>query len=310
MNILITGGAGFIGSHIVDFLLSKNHNITVIDNLVTGKIENISHNLNNPNFTFIEKDIFDLEDILPHFKNIDAICHQAAWGSVPKSIKQPLDYNRNNITGFINMLECARINNIKRVVYASSSSVYGDNKDLIKKEQNVGTVLSPYALTKYIDELFANLYFRLYNVETIGLRYFNIFGNRQNPEGDYAAVIPKFIKIISNNQSPIINGDGTISRDFTYVSNAVQANHLAIMTKNEKAFGRAFNVGCGDSITINELVENVNMLLNKNISPTYGPSRQGDILYSKADISEIQNILEYSPLINFKEGLNKLINNG
>ena len=309
-SILITGGAGFIGSNITEFII-KNYNIKLIrimDNLSTGHKSNIDFLLNQyPNIEFLYGDISKLEDCRKCVKDIDIICHQAALGSVPRSVIDPLSSHINNVNGFLNILIAAKEQNIKRIVYASSSSVYGDNPVLPKIEENTGNVLSPYAATKAIDEIYANVFTKCYDMECIGLRYFNIFGPRQDPNGAYAAVIPKFINLMKQNKQPTINGDGTFSRDFTYVLNAVQANIKAMTTTNTSAFGTAFNIGCGGQYDLNTLVNIINENLQKNIKPIYGPNRKGDIPHSNADISKAQLILNYQPEITFEDGLQQLI---
>lgn len=315
LNILVTGGAGFIGSNIVEMLLKFNTKyILILDNLSTGKRENIKTFLdNNNNIDFLYGDINNLEICRKAVKNIDIICHQAAIGSVPRSIDDPLTSHNANVNGFLNILFAAKENGIKRIVYASSSSVYGDNPTLPKVEQNLGKVLSPYAATKYINEVYAEVFTKCYGMECIGLRYFNIFGPRQDPNGMYAAVIPKFIQLMKNRQQPIINGDGSFSRDFTYVDNAVQANLLALITKNKNCFGEAFNIGAGGQSTLLELINSINnelrTELNSDIIPIFGQLRTGDIPHSNADISKAKNMLGYNPKISFKEGIKKLINN-
>jgi len=303
MKILVTGGAGFIGSHIIKKLLQLNYQVTVLDNLSTGN----KNNLKNLDINFIYGDVNDLEVCKKATKNIDLICHQAALGSVPRSIKDPLSSHKSNVNGFLNILWCAKENNIKRVVYASSSSVYGDEKSLPKKENKVGNLLSPYAVTKHINEEYAKIFFKCYGLQCIGLRYFNIFGPRQDPNGPYAAVIPKFIKLIKQNQTPTINGDGSYSRDFTYVDNAVSANILALTTNNSKCFGEVFNIGAEGQITLNILYETISKGLNFNQSPIYGEIRKGDIPHSNADISKSKNLLNYNPGITFEEGINRLL---
>lgn len=315
LNILVTGGAGFIGSNIVEMLLKFNTKyILILDNLSTGKKDNIKTFLdNNNNIDFLYGDINNLEICRKAVKNIDIICHQAAIGSVPRSINDPLTSHTANVNGFLNILFAAKENGIKRIVYASSSSVYGDNPTLPKVEQNLGKVLSPYAATKYINEVYAEVFTKCYGMECIGLRYFNIFGPRQDPNGMYAAVIPKFIQLMKNRQQPIINGDGSFSRDFTYVDNAVQANLLALITKNKNCFGEAFNIGAGGQSTLLELINSINnelrTELNSDIIPIFGQLRTGDIPHSNADISKAKNMLGYNPKISFKEGIKKLINN-
>jgi UDP-N-acetylglucosamine 4-epimerase len=308
-NILITGGAGFIGSNIVEYLLNNGVKfIRIFDNLSTGKKENIQFLLDKfTNVEFIYGSITNLEDCRKAMKDIDIVCHQAALGSVPRSVKDPLSSHQNNVNGFFNILLAAKEQNIKRIVYASSSSVYGDDPNLPKVEENTGNVLSPYAATKAIDEIYAGVFTKCYSMEIIGLRYFNIFGKRQDPNGVYAAVIPKFIQIMREDKKPTINGDGTFSRDFTHVSNAVQANILAMTTINSDAFGEAFNIGCGGQYSLNRLVEVINENLGKKIVPNYGHNRPGDIPHSNANINKAKELLKYNPKTSFEKGLKKLI---
>jgi len=303
-RFLVTGGAGFIGSHIVEYLLQNNAKLVrVIDNLSTGYYENIRKFKQYHNFEFKYGDITNYKICDDVMENIDVVCHQAAIGSVPKSIKDPLTSHHSNVDGFLNVLHAAKENNIKRFVYASSSSVYGDDINLPKNEQSIGQQLSPYAITKYIDELYANIYTRLYNMECIGLRYFNVFGPKQDPHGPYAAVIPKFIISIINNKNPIINGDGTFSRDFTYVKNIVDANIKSCLTNNKECYGKIFNIGTNNQITILELVNLINHILQKNIDPVFGNMREGDIQHSHADITKAKTMLNYTPLVRFEDGL-------
>ncbi len=310
LSILVTGGAGFIGSNIVEYLLShKTKYVRVLDNLSTGSKTNIEPFIKKfPNIEFMWGDIRNLETCRKACKDIDVICHQAALGSVPRSIDNPLDSHDVNVNGFINILVAAKENSIKRVVYASSSSVYGTNNKAIKIENENGEPLSPYAVTKYVDELYANVFCRVYGMQCIGLRYFNVFGPRQNPDGVYAAVIPKFIKLVVNNESPIINGDGTYSRDFTYIDNVVHANMLALTTTNTECFGQVFNVGTNNSISINELFDLIKKFVdNKNCEAVYGPNRRGDVPYSNASIDKISTFLGYQPKIYFVDGLRNTV---
>jgi UDP-N-acetylglucosamine 4-epimerase len=309
MKILVTGGAGFIGSHICDFLLNKNIKVRVLDNLSTGNKNNICHHENNPNFEFLYGDITNLEIVRKACDGINAICHQAALGSVPRSINDPLSSHNTNVNGFLNILIGAKENNIKRIVYATSSSVYGDNADILKTETNIGMQLSPYAITKYINELYSQNFTKLYGLECIGLRYFNVFGPRQNPNGEYAAVIPKFIHLIKNNIQPKIYGDGTITRDFTYIDNVVMANYLSLTTTNNICFGKVFNIGSSNPISINDMVNFIILKLNKNISPIYDLPRIGDITNSCANILLSTTLLNYNVLVNFYDGLQQLLNN-
>jgi UDP-N-acetylglucosamine 4-epimerase len=307
-SILITGGAGFIGSNLVEQLLKMEIKLVrVLDNLSTGKIENIRKFMENDNFEFINGDINDKEIVLKAMKGIDIICHQAALGSVPRSIDLPYNTHNTNVNGFFNILLCAKEIGIKRVVYASSSSVYGDDTTLPKTEDNIGKQLSPYAVSKYVDELYGQVFTRCYNMECIGLRYFNIFGPKQDPNGQYAAVIPKFIDLIKNKKSPVINGDGSFSRDFTFVQNAINANILAMTTQNEKAFGSNFNIGTGGQVTILELFNIIKQHMGSNIEPTFVEIRDGDIPHSNANILKASIILDYLPLINFESGIKKTV---
>lgn len=310
LSVLVTGGAGFIGSHIVEYLLNNGVKfVRIMDNLATGSKNNINEFLEKfTNVEFFWGDIRDLESCRRACVGIDVICHQAALGSVPRSINNPLDSHNTNVNGFINILLAAKENNIRRIVYASSSSVYGDNNKSVKIENEEGMQLSPYAVTKYIDELYGNIFMKTYGMECIGLRYFNIFGPRQNPDGVYAAVIPKFIKMVANNQRPTINGDGTYARDFTYVDNAVLANILALTTNNNNCFGQVFNVGTNNNVSINELFNLIIEIMDKKCDPIYGSVRTGDVPYSNASIEKISKHLDYKPKVYFKEGLFRTIN--
>ena len=253
-RILITGGAGFIGSNLCEALLKKDNKVVCLDNFATGKRENIKEFLNDPNFTLIEGDIRKLDDCLKATKGVDYVLHQAALGSVPRSIKDPITSNEVNVSGFLNMLVAARDNGVKRFVYAASSSTYGDSESMPKVEDIIGKPLSPYAITKYVNELYADIFSKTYGLETIGLRYFNVFGRKQDPNGAYAAVIPKFVSQLMNGESPVINGDGNYSRDFTYIDNVIQANLLSLVTTNEKAINTVYNVAYGDRNTLNDLM--------------------------------------------------------
>lgn len=310
MKLLITGGCGFIGSNIAEYFLENNlfESITIIDNLSTGFIKNIQHLIEKyNNLKFIEANIQDIEICQSITKNIDAICHQAATGSVPRSINDPFFYHKNNVDGFFNLLIAAKENGCKRFVYASSSSVYGDSDSLPKIESNTGSVLSPYAATKKINEIYANIFHRCYGMEIIGLRYFNVFGEKQNPNGEYAAVIPKFINYLKGDNIPTIYGDGTFSRDFTYVKNIVRANYLALTTKNSESFGEVFNIGAGGRITINDIYYKICKIMNKNITPNYQQNRKGDIPHSNASIEKASRLLGYVPEYGFEEGLAQTI---
>jgi UDP-N-acetylglucosamine 4-epimerase len=310
LTILVTGGAGFIGSNIVEFLLNNSAKyVRILDNLSTGSINNIEPLIKKfTNMEFIWGDITNLETCRKACNGISLICHQAALGSVPESISDPLTSHNINVNGFLNILIAAKDANIKRIIFASSSSVYGsDNKD-IECEDKIGRQLSPYAITKYIDELYAKIFTELYGLECIGLRYFNVFGPKQNPNGVYAAVIPKFIKMVLNNKNPTINGDGTFSRDFTYIDNVVYANYLAMITTNKKCFGEIFNVGTNSSIDINTLFNLIKTILcNELVEAKYGPKRIGDVPYSNASTNKIMEYFGYSPKIYFDEGLKKTV---
>ena len=308
-KILVTGGAGFIGSNIVETLLNNGVKfVRIMDNLKTGKMENIQQFLDKfDNIEFLYGDISNIEDCRKAMLGIDLICHQAALGSVPRSINDPLSSHISNVNGFLNILLAAKEKGIKRVVYASSSSVYGDHPVLPKVEENTGNVLSPYAATKKIDEIYASVFTKCYDMECIGLRYFNIFGPRQDPNGAYAAVIPKFIKLMKEGKQPTINGDGSFSRDFTYVGNAVQANLLALTTENKECFGEAFNIGAGGQISLLELIKVLQKELKTNIEPIFGENRPGDIPHSNADITKAKKLLGYNPTITFEEGMKKYI---
>lgn len=301
-KFLVTGGAGFIGSNLCEAILDMGYKVVCLDNLSTGKQENVDLFLDNPNYKFFEGDIRDFDTCIEVTKRIDYVLHQAAWGSVPRSIKMPLLYEEINIKGTLNMMEASRQNQVKKFVYASSSSVYGDEPNLPKKEGREGNLLSPYALTKKVDENYGKLYHKLYGLDTYGLRYFNVFGKRQNPDGAYAAVIPKFIKQLLNDEAPIINGDGKQSRDFTYVENVVEANLKACLASNEVA-GETFNIGYGGQEYLIDIYHILCKALNKNIQPIFGPEREGDIKHSNADISKARKCLNYSPQFDFEKGI-------
>jgi UDP-N-acetylglucosamine 4-epimerase len=311
-KILVTGGAGFIGSNIVEALLSLDAKVIVLDNLSTGFRENVSMFMEHPNYKFIEGDIRDLNTCIQASKEVYAICHQAALGSVPRSIEFPHNTHETNGTGFLNILHAAKENGIKRFVYASSSSVYGDISISPKVEGVEGRLLSPYAVSKQLNEEYASVYNQLHGIETVGLRYFNVFGPRQNPNGAYAAAIPKFLDAMINGGEIVINGDGEQTRDFTYVKNAVFANLLALSTFNEKAFGEVFNVACSRSLSLVEIVDIlIHGLKELNIDPchqlVFGPDRKGDIRDSLADISKIKSILSYDVLFDFESGINEYL---
>ena len=304
-NILVTGGAGFIGSNIVDALMADPRvgKVRVLDNLLTGYQKNIQHHIGNPRFEWHNADIRDPQACADACKDMHLVCHQAALGSVPRSINDPLTTNAINITGTLNVFEAARQAGIQRIVFAASSSTYGDHPGLPKVEDKIGKPLSPYAVTKYVNELYAGVYGSLYGMELIGLRYFNIFGPRQSPEGPYAAVLPLFIRCFKNGERPVINGDGSFSRDFTFVANAVQANLLALFTDRSEALNQIFNIACGNTTSLNEMVSTLCAISSVTIEPVYGPNRVGDIPHSMADISKAQNLLGYQPQIHFREGL-------
>jgi UDP-N-acetylglucosamine 4-epimerase len=305
MRILITGGAGFIGSNLVEHLLknSKVQYIRVLDNLATGSLKNLEGFLQNPKFEFLNGDIRSYQTCQQACQGINAISHQAALGSVPRSVNDPLTSNEVNITGTLNIFTAAKEAGIKRIVYAASSSTYGDHPGLPKVEGKIGNPLSPYAVTKYVNELYAKVYANLYGLELIGLRYFNIFGPKQNPAGPYAAVVPLFINAVLNNEPPTINGDGENSRDFTFVGNAVQANELALFTTNTEAVNEVYNIACGEQTTLNELLESLKGIAGSDLAPIYGANRIGDVKHSLADISKAQSLLGYNPATAIREGL-------
>lgn len=307
MKILVTGGAGFIGSNLAEKLLSDEriNLVRVLDDLSTGSRKNMEHLFTNNKFEFIEGDIRDYSTCLGACEGIDFISHQAALGSVPRSINDPLTTNSVNITGTLNVFTAAKESGIKRIVYAASSSTYGDHPDLPKVEDKIGNPLSPYAVTKYVNELYARVYTNVYALELIGLRYFNIFGPRQNPEGSYAAVIPLFINALLKNEAPTINGDGSHSRDFTFVDNAVQANIKALFTENEKALNQIYNIACGDQTTLLQLFESLRKEAGTDLQPNLGPERIGDVKHSLADISKAKELLGYSPEVSIEDGLRK-----
>ena len=303
---LVTGGAGFIGSNLCEAILNKGYKVRCLDNLSTGKQSNIDLFINNPNYTFINGDIRDLDTCLEACEGVDFVLNQAAWGSVPRSIEMPLLYEEINIRGTLNMLEAARQKGVKKFVYASSSSVYGDEPNLPKQEGREGNVLSPYALTKKVDEEYAKLYTKLYGLDTYGLRYFNVFGKRQDPEGAYAAVIPKFIKQLLNSDQPLINGDGKQSRDFTYIDNVIEANLKACKAPSEFS-GEAFNIAYGGREYLIDVFNSLCNALGKDIKPIFGPDRKGDIKHSNADISKGKRMLSYDPSWSFERGINEAI---
>ena len=313
MKILITGAAGFIGSNLCEHFLTQKHQIIGLDNFATGSKANLKSFLKHPNFKFFEGDILDFKLCLELTKKVDYVLHQAALGSVPRSIKNPIDTNKVNINGFLNILESSRINKIKRLIYAASSSTYGDSKEIPKKEETIGNPLSPYAVTKYVNELYSNVYNSIYGLNTIGLRYFNVYGKNQDPNGPYAAVIPKFISDFKNKKSPIINGDGSYSRDFTYIDNVIQMNYLALTTENKKALNQVFNTACGEKVKIIEMAEVIKKEMTKydnsirNIDIKFGPKRVGDIPHSKASIKKASELLNYTPSYFFEAGIKETI---
>jgi UDP-N-acetylglucosamine 4-epimerase len=305
MKILLTGGAGFIGSNLADGLLNDDRvtEVRVLDNLSTGSLDNIRHLNNNPRFTFIQGDIRDYDTCLQACDGIDRITHQAALGSVPRSIADPLTSNAVNISGALNVFTAAKEKGIKRIVYAASSSTYGDHPGLPKIEDKIGNPLSPYAVTKFVNELYARVYGQLYGMEFVGLRYFNIFGPRQNPKGPYAAVIPLFVKALMNNEAPVMNGDGEHSRDFTFVANAVQANIKALFTENKEAVNQVYNIACGERTTLNQLFAMLKEEAGSQLDQVYGPERAGDVKHSLADISKAGELLGYTVAVPIREGL-------
>jgi UDP-N-acetylglucosamine 4-epimerase len=313
-TLLITGGAGFIGSNLCDYFLSKGYKVVCLDNFATGHLHNLAEFINHPNFTLIEGDIRNITDCEKAVQGVDYVLHQAALGSVPRSIKDPVTTNEVNVTGFLNMLVASRDANVKRFVYAASSSTYGDSVGLPKVEDVIGKPLSPYAITKYVNELYAEIFSRTYGLETIGLRYFNVFGRKQDPNGAYAAVIPKFVMQLLKGESPIINGDGNHSRDFTYIDNVIQMNELAMTTQNPEAINTVYNTAFGDRTTLNDLVASLKKYLSifdpkiATIETKYGPSRAGDIPHSLASIDKAKKLLGYSPFFSMQKGLEQAVN--
>ena len=312
-KILVTGGAGFIGSNLCEALLEKGNKVICLDNFATGKRENLEQLLKDTNFTLIEGDIRKIEDCLKATKDIDYVLHQAALGSVPRSIKDPITSNDVNVSGFLNMLVAARDNGVKRFVYAASSSTYGDSQSMPKVEDVIGKPLSPYAVTKYVNELYADIFSKTYGLETIGLRYFNVFGRKQDPNGAYAAVIPKFVSQLMKGESPVINGDGNYSRDFTYIDNVIQANLLSLVTTNEKAINTVYNVAYGDRNTLNDLMGYLKEYLSEfdskisNVEVIYGPNRAGDIPHSHASVGKAKELLKYNPQFSLQRGLKEAV---
>ena len=312
-TILVTGGAGFIGSNLCEALLEKGNKVVCLDNFATGKRENLEQLLKDSNFTLFEGDIRKLEDCLKACKGVDYVLHQAALGSVPRSIKDPITSNDVNVSGFLNMLVAARDNGVKRFVFAASSSTYGDSESMPKVEDVIGKPLSPYAITKYVNELYADIFSKSYGLETIGLRYFNVFGKKQDPNGAYAAVIPKFVSQLMNGESPVINGDGNYSRDFTYIDNVIQANLLSLVTTNEKAINTVYNVAFGDRNTLNDLMGYLKEYLSEfdskisSVEVVYGPNRAGDIPHSHASVDKAKENLNYNPQFSMQQGLKEAV---
>lgn len=315
MNILITGGAGFIGSNLCEYFLKEGHNVKCLDNFSTGRLENILPLIEKYSQTFkiIVGDIRNLSDCMKGAENVEYVLHEAALGSVPRSIKDPITTNDVNIGGFLNMLTAARDAKVKRFVFAASSSTYGDSKTLPKQEDVIGRPLSPYAITKYVDELYADVFARTYGIEYIGLRYFNVFGRRQDPYGAYAAVIPLFVKKLMRHESPVINGDGEYSRDFTYIDNVIQMNMLALETKNPESVNQIYNTAYGERTTLNQLITYLKEFLSEydpyiqDITPIYGPNRAGDIPHSLACVDKAKNLLGYHPKYSMRNGLKEAV---
>lgn len=311
--ILITGGAGFIGSNLCEYFLNKNFHIRVLDNFSTGHRHNLMPFIQQPKFSLIEGDIRNFADCQKATEGVKYVLHQAALGSVPRSIKDPITSNEVNVSGFLNMLVAARDAGVKRFVYAASSSTYGDSETLPKVEDKIGKPLSPYAITKYVNELYADIFSKTYGLECIGLRYFNVFGRRQDPNGTYAAVIPKFVKQFMNYESPLINGSGDYSRDFTYIDNVIQMNELAIKTANTEALNTVYNTAVGDRTTLNELTGYLKEFLAQydpkiaHVEIKHGPNRQGDIPHSLASIEKAERLLGYKPSYRIREGLQEAI---
>ncbi len=313
ISVLITGGAGFIGSNLCEYFLSKGYKVTCLDNFATGHRHNLKDVIENPNFRLIEGDIRNLADCQNAVNGVDYVLHEAALGSVPRSIKDPITTNDVNVSGFLNMLVASRDAKVKRFVYAASSSTYGDSQGLPKVEDVIGKPLSPYAITKYVNELYADIFSRTYGLETIGLRYFNVFGRKQDPNGAYAAVIPKFVAQLMQLESPKINGDGNYSRDFTYIDNVIHMNELAMTTKNPEAVNTVYNTAYGDQNTLNNLVHYLKEFLSvydkriADVAIEYGPNRAGDIPHSLASIDKAKALLGYDPQYSMQEGLRKAV---
>ncbi|MDM1355962.1 SDR family oxidoreductase [Myroides marinus] len=313
-KILITGGAGFIGSNLTEYFLSKGYFVRCLDNFATGHRYNIEPFLSNDNYELIEGDIRDLETCHQAVRGMDYVLHQAALGSVPRSVKDPITTNDVNVSGFLNMLVAVRDGGVKRMVYAASSSTYGDSENLPKVEDIIGKPLSPYAVTKYVNELYADVFARTYGIETVGLRYFNVFGRRQDPNGAYAAVIPLFVKQLMKHESPTINGTGDYSRDFTYIDNVIQMNERAMLTTNKEAVNTVYNTAVGDRTTLNTLIGYLKENLSKydaaiaNVEAIYGPNRVGDIPHSLASVDKARRLLGYEPTHTIDTGLAEAVN--
>jgi UDP-N-acetylglucosamine/UDP-N-acetylgalactosamine 4-epimerase len=311
--ILITGGAGFIGTNLCEHFLSKGYFVICLDNFSTGFRHNVTDFLNNENFRLIEGDIRNLEQCRGAVENVDYVLHQAALGSVPRSINDPITSNDVNVSGFLNMLVASKDAGVKRFIYAASSSTYGDSQSLPKVEDKIGKPLSPYAITKYVNELYADIFNSAYGLETIGLRYFNVFGRKQDPNGAYAAVIPKFVMQLMKHESPVINGDGNFSRDFTYIDNVIQMNELAMLTENPEAVNTVYNTAFGDRTTLNEMVASLKKYLSDfdaeiaNVNIIHGPNRAGDIPHSLASIDKANKLLNYTPHYSFQDGLKEAV---
>lgn len=312
-HILITGGAGFIGSNLTEYFLNKKYKVTCLDNFATGHRHNVLPFFDNPNYTLIEGDIREFTTCQQAVAGVDYVLHQAALGSVPRSIKDPQTSNEVNVTGFLNMLTAARDAKVKRFVYAASSSTYGDSESLPKVEDVIGKPLSPYAITKYVNELYADIFSKTYGLSCIGLRYFNVFGRRQDPNGAYAAVIPLFVKQLMNHESPKINGTGEYSRDFTYIDNVIQMNELAMLTTDNTAVNTVYNTAVGDRTTLNALVTYLKEYLSAfdskiaDVEIIYGPNRQGDIPHSLASIDKAKDLLGYQPTHTIDKGLQEAV---
>ena len=313
IKILITGGAGFIGSNLCEYFLSKKYQVVCLDNFATGHRHNLAAFADNKDFKLIEGDIRNLSDCHKAVSGVDYVLHQAALGSVPRSINDPITTNDVNVSGFLNMLVASRDAKVKRFVYAASSSTYGDSESLPKVEEKIGKPLSPYAITKYVNELYADIFSKTYGLETIGLRYFNVFGRKQDPNGAYAAVIPKFVMQLMKHDSPIINGDGNFSRDFTYIDNVIQMNELAMTTTNLEAINTVYNTAFGDRTTLNDLVKNLKESLTEydsmiaNVPIVHGPNRAGDIPHSLASIDKAKRLLGYKPEFSMQKGLKEAV---